>query len=54
MNRALTSLPLPRTLRDTGWAVLLVPVVLLVITIACRPRKRQSPRSLAVLAYLNS
>jgi signal transduction histidine kinase len=33
MNRVLTLLPLPRPLRDTGWAVLLVPVVLLVITI---------------------
>jgi hypothetical protein len=35
MNRALTSLPLPlpRMLRDTGWAMLLIPVVLLVITI---------------------
>ncbi len=33
MNRALISLPLPRMLRDTGWAMLLVPVVLLVITI---------------------
>jgi len=33
MNRVLTSLPLPRPLRDTCWAMLLVPVVLLVITI---------------------
>src|SRR5690349_1743286 len=33
MNRTLISLPLPRMLRDTGWAMLLIPVVLLVITI---------------------
>jgi signal transduction histidine kinase len=33
MNRVVTSLPLPRMLRDAGWAMLLVPLVLLVITI---------------------
>jgi hypothetical protein len=33
MNRVLTSLPLPRRLRDAGWGVLLVPVMLLVVTI---------------------
>ncbi len=34
MNRVLTPLALPRQLRDIGWAALLVPVALLVITVS--------------------
>jgi len=34
MNRVLIWLPLPRWLRDVGWGVLLVPVMLLIATIS--------------------
>jgi signal transduction histidine kinase len=52
MNRVLTSLPLPRPLQDTGWAVLLVPVVLLVITIFGRAVPWEAAAAAAAAAAL--
>jgi signal transduction histidine kinase len=52
MNRVLTWLPLPRRLRDAGWAVLLVPVTLLIVLIFGRPIPLEVTAALAAAATL--
>lgn len=52
MNRVLTSPPLPRRLREAGWGVLLVPVLLLVVTIFGRAIPWGAVVALAAVAAL--
>jgi hypothetical protein len=52
MNRVLSSPPLPRRLRDSGWGILLVPVLLLVVTIFGRAIPWGAVVALAAVAAL--
>jgi signal transduction histidine kinase len=52
MDRIVTQLPLPQRLRDVGWGILLVPVLLLIVSILGRGLPWEVTAVLAVAATL--